>query len=261
MPDDPPVIDETVPHSARVWNYWLGGTDHFEVDRIAGEQFRQAFPAIADNAREFRRFLRRGVRYLTADAGVRQFLDVGAGLPTASNTHQIAQEIAPESRVVYVDHDPLVQAHARALLTSSPEGATDYLHADLRDTDAILTGAARTLDLDEPVALILSGILAHVADHAEACAVVGRLVGALAPGSHLLVCDGSDTNAELNAAQREHNDRGAVVYHLRSPAQIAGYFAGLELVDPGVVPCSQWRPDPADDPAPVDSYGAVGRKP
>ncbi|MCO1657663.1 SAM-dependent methyltransferase [Pseudonocardia humida] len=267
MADDPSapsddVIDVTVPHSARIWNYWLGGKDNYEVDRVAGEQFRQAFPAIADNAMAFRRFLQRGIRYLATDAGMRQFLDIGTGLPTASNTHQIAQSVAPTSRVVYVDNDPLVLAHARVLLDSSPEGATDYLHADLHDTDEILTAAARTLDFDEPVALILSGILGHVADYDEARAVVGRLVGALAPGSHLLICDGSDTNAELNAAQRQHNDRGAVQYHLRSPEQFVGYFSGLELVEPGVVPCPRWRPELAEarEPVDVDAYGGIGRK-
>jgi O-methyltransferase involved in polyketide biosynthesis len=255
------VIDVTVPHSARIWNYWLGGKDNYEIDRVVGEQFRQAFPAIADNARAFRGFLRRGIRYLAGEAGTRQFLDVGTGLPTAANTHEVAQELAPSSRVVYVDNDPLVLAHARVLLTSDPQGATDYLHADLHDTDAILTAAARTLDFDQPVALILSGILGHVADHDEARAVVGRLLAPLAPGSHLLVCDGTDTNAELNAAQDQHNDRGAVQYHLRSPEQIAGYFAGLELVEPGVVPCPRWRPDVEGETTDVDAYGGVGRKP
>jgi O-methyltransferase involved in polyketide biosynthesis len=257
----PPAVDLTVPHSARIWNYWLGGKDNYEVDRIAGEQFRQAFPAIAENARAFRGFLRRGIRYLVAEAGMRQFLDVGTGLPTASNTHEVAQELAPESRVVYVDNDPLVLAHARALLTSSPQGATDYLHADLHDTDAILAAAARTLDFDRPVALILSGILGHVSDYDEARSLVDRFLTALAPGSHLLVCDGSDTNAELNRAQQQHNDRGAVTYHLRSPEQIGGYFAGLELVEPGVVACPRWRPDVGGETADVDAYGAVGRKP
>ncbi len=255
------VVDVTVPHSARIWNYWLGGKDNYEVDRIAGDQFRQAFPAIAENARAFRGFLRRGIRYLTAEAGMRQFLDVGTGLPTASNTHEVAQELAPEARVVYVDNDPLVLAHARALLTSTPQGATDYLHADLQDIDTILAAAARTLDFDRPVAVILSGILGHVRDYDEARAIVGRLVAPLAPGSHLLICDGTDTNAELNAAQQQHNERGAVTYHLRSPEQIGGYFAGLELVEPGVVTCPRWRPDVGGGTADVDAYGAVGRKP
>jgi hypothetical protein len=255
------VIDVSVPHSARIWNYWLGGKDNYEVDRMAGDQFREAFPAIAENALAFRGFLRRGIRYLAGESGVRQFLDVGTGLPTASNTHEVAQELAPTARIVYVDNDPLVLAHARVLLTSAPEGATDYLHADLQDTDAIRAAASRTLDFDRPVALILSGILGHVADYDAARAIVGRFVDALAPGSYLLVCDGTDTNAELNAAQQQHNDRGAVQYHLRTPAQIGGYFEGLELVEPGIVSCPQWRPDVAGELKPVDAYGAVGRKP
>jgi hypothetical protein len=187
--DEPgPVVDATVPHSARIWNYWLGGRDNYEVDRLAGDQFREAFPAIVDNARAFRQFLHRGIQYLTAEAGMRQFLDIGTGLPTASNTHEVAQQQAPTARVVYVDNDPLVLAHARVLLTSSDEGATDYLHADLHDVDKILAEAARTLDFGAPIALILSGILGHIADYDEARSIVSRLLDALPSGSHLLIC-------------------------------------------------------------------------
>jgi hypothetical protein len=257
------VVDTSVPHSARIWNYWLGGKDNYAVDREAGDQFRQAFPDITENARAFRAFLRRGIGYLAGEAGMRQFLDIGTGLPTAGNTHELAQGLAPESRIVYVDNDPLVLAHARALLISSREGATAYLHADLRETEAVLTAAADTLDFARPVALILSGILGHISDYDEARGIVARLLAALPPGSHLLVCDGTSTNESLNAAQQQHNDRGAVQYQLRSPEEIAGFFDGLELVEPGVVSCPLWRPEetPFGDPRGVDAYGGIGRKP
>jgi S-adenosyl methyltransferase len=257
------VVDTTVPHSARIWNYWLGGKDNYAVDREAGDRFRQAFPGITQNARAFRSFLRRGIGYLAGDAGTRQFLDIGTGLPTAGNTHELAQGLAPESRIVYVDNDPLVLAHARALLISSKEGATAYQHADLRETETILTAAADTLDFTRPVALILSGILGHVADYDEARAIVGRLLAALPAGSHLLVCDGTSTNEELNAAQQQHNDRGAVQYQLRTPGELAGFFDGLELVEPGVVSCPLWRPEstPFGTPEGIDAYGGIGRKP
>ncbi|GAB3953717.1 SAM-dependent methyltransferase [Streptomyces sparsus] len=259
----PDVIDSTVPHSARIWNYWLGGKDNYEVDRIAGDQFRAAFPGIPANARAFRHFLARAVTHLATEAGVRQFLDVGTGLPTGDNTHQIAQRLAPDARIVYVDNDPLVLAHARALLTSSPEGATDYLHADLHDPEAILTAAARTLDLNRPVALILSGILGHVTDTEQARDLVARLIDPLPSGSHLLVCDGTDTNEALNRAQQRHNNSGAVQYRLRSPQEITAFFDGLELVEPGVVSCPRWRPEatPFGNPAKVDAYGGLARKP
>ncbi len=195
--------------------------------------------------------------------GIRQFLDIGTGLPTADNTHEIAQRVAPEARIVYVDNDPLVLAHARVLLTSTPEGVTDYLDADLHDTDAILRDAARTLDFDRPVALILSGILGHLADYEEARAIVKRLVDALPSGSHLVVCDGTDTDETLNEAQEHHNEGGASMYHLRSPEQIAGFFDGLELLEPGVTPCSRWRPETSTTGVLTEAhaYSGVGRKP
>lgn len=257
-----PEIDTGVPHSARIWNYWLGGKDNYAADRAAGDQFRENFPAIVDNARAFRHFLARSIRYLAGEAGISQFLDIGTGLPTVDNTHEVAQRVAPHARIVYVDNDPLVFAHARALLTSSPEGVTDYLHADLRDTGAILQRAADILDFEQPIALILSGILGHFSDDDEVRAIVARLTEALPPGSYLVICDGTDTDDVLREAQRDHNDSGAVHYELRSPARIAALFAGLELVEPGVVTCPAWRPEHSPwDPKPVDAYGGVGRKP
>lgn len=258
-----PGIDVTVPHSARIWNYWLGGKDHYAPDRIAGEEFKANFPGIVDAARAFRSFLFRGIRYLAGDAGVRQFLDVGTGLPTFDNTHEIAQRVAPETRVVYVDNDPLILAHARALLTSTPEGATSYLHADLHEPGPIFEGAGKTLDFEQPVALILSGILGHVPNDDEARRLIGELVAPLASGSYLLICDGTNADDTLNEAQEQHNEGGAVRYKLRSPAEIGSFFDGLELVEPGVVSCPLWRPEDNrfGAPVPVEAYGAIARKP
>src|SRR5512132_4623664 len=174
----PPEIDASVPNSARIWNYWLGGKDNFPVDREAGDDYRAIYPEIVAGARASRRFLIRAVRYLAGEAHVRQFLDIGTGLPTADNTHEVAQRVAPGSRVVYVDNDPVVLAHARALLTST-QGVTAYLDADLYDPDAILDAAARTLDFSQPVALMLLGVLGHIDDDEEARSIVKRLLDGL----------------------------------------------------------------------------------
>ncbi|ONK09971.1 SAM-dependent methyltransferase [Streptomyces sp. MP131-18] len=256
-------IDTSVPHSARIWNYWLGGTDNYEVDRIAGDQYRAAFPGIVDIARSSREFLVRSVRLLARRAGVRQFLDVGTGLPTADNTHQIAQRVAPETRVVYVDNDPLVLMHAHALLTSAPEGATDYREADLRDPAAILSAAAATLDMSRPVALVLSGILGHVPSYARAKEIVRQLMDGLPSGSYLSLNEGTDTDETYVRAQRAYNESGAVPYHLRSLDEIAGYFDGLDVMEPGVVPVTRWRPELADVGGRdgIGQAGGVGRKP
>jgi len=264
---EPPGIDTNVPHSARVWNYWLGGKDNYPADWAAGDQFREIFPEIVDAARTSRAFLTRAVSYLAGEAGVRQFLDVGTGLPTADNTHEVAQRVAPESRIVYVDNDPLVLTHARALLTSTPQGATDYVDADLRDPGKILEAAARTLDFSQPVALMLLGILGHVGDYDEAREIVRRLLEALPSSNYLALDDGTNVvnKALVDEAQRLYNQSGAIPYHPRTPEQIAGFFEGLELLEPGVVSCPRWRPDPADRggglPAEVDMFGGVGRKP
>ena len=262
---EPPEIDASVPNSARIWNYWLGGKDNYPVDREAGDEYRATYPEIVEVARASRRFLARAVRYLAGEARVRQFLDVGTGLPTEDNTHEVAQRVAPEARVVYVDNDPVVLAHARALLTS-PQRATAYIDADLRDPDAILAAAARTLDLTQPVGLMLLGILGHVDDDEEARSIVRRLVAALPSGSYLTICDGTNDISEAGVeAQRRYNESGAVPYRLRSAQQIADFFDGLEVVEPGVVSCPRWRPDPADVggglPAEMDQVAGVGRKP
>jgi len=262
----PPGINTSVPQSARIWNYWLGGKDNFPVDRAAGDQYIEVFPGIVDIARASRGFLTRAVRYLASEAQVRQFLDIGTGLPTANNTHQVAQQVAPEARIVYVDNDPLVLTHARALLTSTPEGATDYVDADLHDPDKILEAAAATLDFTRPVALMLMGILGHVANYDEARSIVRRLLDPLPSGSYLALNDGTNVISKaFEQAQEGYNQSGAVPYVLRSPEQLAGFFEGLEMVEPGLVSCPQWRPDPADPgghpAAEVDAFGGVGRKP
>jgi hypothetical protein len=254
------AIDTTVPHSARIWNYWLGGKDNYAVDREAGDQYKEIFPGIAVVARTSRAFLTRAVRYLATEAGIRQFLDVGTGLPTANNTHEVAQRAAPESRIVYVDNDPLVLAHARALLTSSPEGACEYIDADIRDPAAILDTAAGLLDFTQPIALMLMGIMGHFTDE-EAYPIVNRLLAGLPSGSYFALYDGADTNEAFNQAQQGYNDSGAVPYYLRSPEQFTRYFEGLELVEPGVVPVPHWRPDPDSAPVEIYSYCGVGRKP
>ena len=262
-PSEVPV-DSTVPQSARIWNYWLGGKDNYPVDRAAGDQFVAVYPEIVDVARHSRAFLSRAVRYLTGEAGIRQFLDIGTGLPTVDNTHEVAQRLAPDARIVYVDNDPLVLAHARALLTSSPEGATSYVDADLSEPGQILAAADRTLDLDRPVALMLLNILGHVPAYDEARSIVTRLMGALAPGSHLVVADGTDvlTGEAFRSAIGMWNEASQTPYHLRTPELIAGFFTGLEVLEPGVVSVSRWRAEPGrfGEPPEVDEFCAVGRK-
>ncbi|MGK5551574.1 SAM-dependent methyltransferase [Actinomadura kijaniata] len=260
----PPRIDDTIPQSARIWNYWLGGKDNYPVDQDAGDRFRAVYPEIVDVARYSRLFLARAVRHLAGECGIRQFLDVGTGLPTVDNTHEVAQRVAPESRIVYVDNDPLVLTHARALLTSTPQGATDYVDADLRDTDGILAEAGRTLDLSRPVGLMLLNILGHVPDHGEAREIVRRLLAELPAGSYLAVADGTNvvTGERFETAIKLWNEASTTPYFLRTPDQIAAYFEGLEMLEPGVVPVSRWRPEPSpfEDPPEVDEFCAVGRK-
>jgi O-methyltransferase involved in polyketide biosynthesis len=257
-------IDASVAHSARIWNYWLGGKDHYPIDRKVGDQIAGMFPDIVHLARADRAFLGRAVRYLVGEAGIRQFLDVGTGLPTADNTHEVAQRAAPECRIVYVDNDPLVLAHARALLTSSPEGATAYLDADLHDPDTILREATQTLDLAQPVAVMLLGVVHHISDDDQAHAIVNRLIGGIPPGSYLVMAHSTNvvTGAAMDEAVAHWNQFGKPPMTLRTPQAIAGFFDRLELLEPGVVSTSRWRPDPADGPTPeTDEFCAVGRKP
>ncbi|MEV4496339.1 SAM-dependent methyltransferase [Micromonospora arborensis] len=212
-------------------------------------------------ARESRAFLSRAVRFLAGEAGIRQFLDVGTGLPTADNTHQVAQRVNPQSRVVYVDNDPMVLAHARALLVGSPEGLTRYVHADLREPPAVLRQAGDHLDLGQPVAVLLFGVLGHVGDDDEAVGIIRTLLDAVPSGSYLALSDGTDTSEAVVESHRQYNESGALPYHLRSPERIARFFDGLELVEPGLVPFTHWRPEQDGPPADLDGYCAVARKP
>ncbi|MEV5412821.1 SAM-dependent methyltransferase [Thermopolyspora sp. NPDC052614] len=262
---DSPSLDTHIAHSARVWNYILGGKDNYPADREAGDLILKMFPDFARIARLQRYFLHRAVRFLTAEAGIRQFLDIGTGLPTHDNTHEVAQRIAPSSRIVYVDNDPIVLIHARALLTSAPEGVTDYIDADVRDPERILEHAAHTLDFTKPVALMMLGILGQLSDDDDPAGIINRLLADLPSGSYLALSDGINTNQALNAAIAAYNTRSANTYHVRTPQQIASFFNGLELVEPGVVVTSRWRPDLADlTPAPEPeeaSMCGVARKP
>jgi hypothetical protein len=258
-------LDTTVPHSARVWNYFLGGKDNFAVDREAGEQYRAIFPEIMDIARADRAFLGRAVRYIAGEAGVRQFLDIGTGLPTLDNTHEAAQRVAPDSRIVYVDNDPMVLAHAHALLTSTPEGVTDYIEADLHEPDRILEAATRTLDLSRPVGLMLLGILHFIPDTDEAYAIVDRLRDAMPAGSYLALTHATLELGEQNEANAEAqamwNERAAVPIRPRTKQQILRFFEGMEVLEPGLVSMTRWRPEPGpSEPAEVAGYCGVGRK-
>ncbi|WP_330234927.1 SAM-dependent methyltransferase [Streptomyces sp. NBC_00566] len=257
-------LDTSVAHNARVWNHWLGGKDNYEVDRRVGEHVAGMFPVIRAVARADRDFLVRAVRHLVTERGIRQFLDVGTGLPTVDNTHEIAQRLAPASKVVYVDNDPIVLAHARSLLTSSPEGVTDYVDADVRDPDAVVARAGKTLDLAEPVAVMMLGILNFVLDDDEARDVVRRIMAAVPSGSVLVLThptyDG-DVGGEGNVAAMEFwNANATPPITARDRAGIAAFLDGLELVGPGLLPCSQWRPDVAEA-APLPQFGAVAVKP
>jgi O-methyltransferase involved in polyketide biosynthesis len=264
---EPPEIDTSVAHSARIWNYWLGGKDYFPVDRRVGDQIAEMFPDIVRLARADRAFLGRAVRYLAGEARIRQFLDVGTGLPTANNTHQVAQRAAAECRIVYVDNDPLVLTHARALLTGTPQGVVDYLDADLRDPDKILQEAAKTLDFTQPVAIMLLGVVHHISDDDQARAIVERLVDGIPAGGYLTIAHSTNriTGAAMDEAVRHWNQFGKPSMTLRTPEAIAKFFDRLELLEPGVVSTSRWRPDPAETGSgPIretDEFCAVGHKP
>jgi hypothetical protein len=263
-------IDTSVPHSARVWNYWLGGKDNYAVDREVGDAWMAIYPQIVVKARESRAFLQRVVRFLAGEAGIRQFLDIGTGLPTADNIHQVAQRVAPDARVVYVDNDPLVLAHARALLVGTPEGMTRYLHADVRDVDDLLRDAAEILDFGEPVAVLMFGLLGHIMDTTEARTLVRQVLAPLPSGSYLAIDDGTPTEQTRKAEEEQIKKTGDIPYRNREPEEIASFFDGLEWVEPGFVSVSLWRPyQPSVDvpaittsvPQPVDEYGGLARKP
>ncbi len=258
-------IDTSVAHPARVYDYWLGGKDNFAADREAAERVLAATPGLRVRVRANRAFLARTVRYLSAEEGIRQFLDIGTGIPSANNTHEVAQAVAPDSRIVYVDNDPIVLTHARALLASGPEGSTQYVDGDIRDTAAIIEAAARTLDFSQPTALMLLGIMHLVQDSEDPYQIVADLMSPLPSGSYLVLSHpASDFNVTEQAeAQRRYNERVSTPQTLRTREEVTGFFEGLELVPPGLVYVHTWRPDPGDI-VPQDgksAHGGVARKP
>jgi SAM-dependent methyltransferase len=256
-------FDTSVAHIARVYDYWLGGKDNFAADRAAAEQAIAAYPDIVFSVRANRAFLARAVRYLAGEGGIRQFLDIGTGIPSSDNTHEVAQSVAPGSRVVYVDNDPIVLAHARALLTSGPQGATSYLDADLRDAERVLAAATEVLDFSRPVALMLMAILQHVDNAENPSGIVATLVDALPPGSYLALSHpAADIEAEKQGQLAERlNQTMAEKVTMRDRAQVAQFFDGLELIEPGLVRVQQWRPaSELEATSPAGLWGGVGRK-
>ena len=259
-------LDLDTPHAARMWNYWMGGKDNYEADRLAGDHVASVYPEIVTMAKQSRQFLIRVVGYLAADVGIDQFIDIGTGLPTMQNTHEVAQSIEPTARIVYVDNDPLVLTHARALLgNSTAEGLTTYVHADYHDPELIMAEARKVLDLQRPVAVMFMGVLGYVEQLDEMRSLIGRTVAPVPSGSHLVLWDGTDTGEAVVEGTKKLTESGAVPYYLRSPDELASCFAGFELVEPGMVPITSWRPDvPVDRDTwdeYIDAYGAVGRKP
>jgi hypothetical protein len=260
-----PTFDTRVPNPARMWNYWVGGKDNFAADREAADRVLEAMPAMPLIARLVRRFLIDAVYQLADGCGIRQFLDIGTGLPTADNTHDVAQRAAPESRIVYVDHDPVVLNHARALLTSSTDGETDYIQADLRDTGSILDGAARTLDFRQPVAVLLIAVLHFIPDADDPYGIVKRLMDGVPPGSYLVIAHAASDIAADEAAEmsRRYNELSSVPITLRSRDQVARFFDGLDLMRPGLVPLSQWQVSGRADHSTASDlagYCGIGRK-
>jgi S-adenosyl methyltransferase len=266
-PQDPILADEIrydIPQSARIWNYWMGGKDNFPVDREAGDAVIEVNPGIVTVARQSRQFLIRAVSVLAGELGIRQFLDIGTGLPTMQNTHEVAQSIAPESKIVYVDNDPVVLAHARALLSNTTaEGVTDYISADFNDPDLIISEAHNILSFTQPIAVMFMGVLGHVESFDDMRSLVHRVMTAVPSGSYLLLWDSTSTSDDVRRG-RAVQEAKHIPYELRTIEQLAECFHGLELVEPGLVPITDWRPEPATTDAvvgKVDAYGALGRKP
>jgi hypothetical protein len=257
-------IQFDVPHAARIWNYWMGGKDNYAVDRAAGDAVAEVYPDIVTMAKQSRQFLIRAVSFLAGEVGMHQFLDIGTGLPTMQNTHEIAQRFVPESRIVYVDNDPLVLAHARALLVNTtPEGVTTYVDADLHDPDVIIADARNVLDFTKPIVVMFMGVLGYVADFDELRSIVARVMAAVPSGSYLVAWDGTNTGEAVNEGGEKLAETGAIPYNLRSLEELGQYFEGLEMVDPGLASITLWRADAADvgDAEPIDAHGAVARMP
>jgi O-methyltransferase involved in polyketide biosynthesis len=260
-----PLFDTTVPHPARVYGYWLGGKDHFPADRNAARTVMEVRPQVVASARANRAFLARVVRYLAAECGIRQFLDIGTGLPAPTNTHEVAQEVAPDCKVVYCDNDQLVLVHARALLASTtPQGACGYVDADLCEPETILAQAAKTLDFTQPAAILLLAVLHFLPDAARPGEIVATLASALAPGSYVAISHltGDFAPEQVAAATSAYNDLAPVQVTARSHAQVTALFGALSLLAPGVVPVSEWRPEVGDPfGQPADLHAGVARVP
>jgi hypothetical protein len=265
QPGQRPQLDTSVASIARIYDYWLGGKDNFKADRDAAEQMIQQYPDIVTGVRKNRAFLGRAVHYLAAEAGIRQFLDIGTGLPSSNNTHEVAQRAAPEARIVYVDNDPIVLSHAQALLASTPEGACAYVDADIRDTGKILKDAANVLDFSRPVAVCLIMILQFIPDGDDPVSIVRALVDAIPSGSYLTVAHpASDVDQHVGPALRQLSTRmGGTRAVPRSHQEVSRFFDGLEMVEPGLVQLHRWRPGTGLDDTGCDlaAYGAVARKP
>lgn len=264
---DLPGVDLSRPVSARIWNYWLGGKDFFAIDKTVGDETAKVFPGIFETARSSRLLIGRVVRYLAGEAGVRQFLDIGTGLPSHDNTHEIAQRAAPDARVVYVDNDPFVLAHARALLRSSAPGSTDYIDADLNDPASVLAMAREKLDFSRPVAIMLMGVLPHIGnpredDDAYTKSVVNVLKAGLPSGGYLAISEGVAGDPGQDAAVDFYERSGAAPFRVRTVEQVAALFDGLDMVEPGLVPRNDWRPDPGERRPDADyAVAGLARKP
>jgi hypothetical protein len=262
--DNPlPDVRPDIPHGARIWNYWLGGKDNYAADREIGDAVSAVFPEIAVMAFKSRQFLSRTVRYLAGEAGIRQFLDIGTGLPTMQNTHEVAQAVAPDARVVYVDNDPLVLAHARALLVNTTaEGVTKYIDSDYREPDRIIAEAREILDFTQPIAVMFMGVFGYVPDYDEVSSIISRVVDAVPSGSYLALWEATSTSEAVVKGAQAQAELGSP-YELRTVEEVRGWFAGTELVEPGLVPVTDWRPDEVEigQHEPLDAYGGVGRKP
>jgi len=265
MSDKPaPMVSADIPHSARIWNYWMGGKDNYEIDRIVGDKSLEIDPDIATMAVQSRQFLIRAARYVATECGIRQFLDIGTGLPTMQNTHAVAQGVAPESKVVYVDNDPTVLAHARALLTNTTdEGVTDYVDADFNNPEQIVTDARNILNFTKPVAVMFMGVLGHAQSYEGMRRIVSTVMDAVPLGSYLIFWDGTTDSQAYVTLCEEYTKTGGAPYTPRPRDQIRSVFDGLELVDPGVVSITKWRVDDTNvgETRPISAYGGVARKP
>ncbi|WP_459546222.1 SAM-dependent methyltransferase [Nocardia sp. X0981] len=265
MPDDHhPAIRTDIPHSARVWNYWMGGKDYYEVDRIAGDAGIAIDPEITTMAVGSRKFLIRAVRFLAEEKGIRQFLDIGTGLPTMQSTHEVAQSVAPDAKIVYVDNDPLVLTHARALLTTTTdEGVTTYLDADYNQPELIVADARHVLNFTRPLAVMFMGVLGHARSREDMRRIVHTVLEAAPSGSYLVLWDGTDDSDAYVRLCHDYTDTGGAPYTPRPRAEIRTVFDGLELAEPGFVSITQWRPDSDEtgEARPVSAYGGVARKP